>query len=122
MSACIKTYTQVNVRHKTEGIIQDAPVSEYCANKTPITTTYAGLALSLHPTPSTSVLSMNVRNTKFPLCRVGAVTRTVIITAIVPTAFHHTAILLRFLRALTPKVLMRPVVSRMHQCQSTQRG
>ena len=62
----------------------------------PTTTTYAELARILHPSPPTPVPSMNVWKTNLALWCFGALARMAMTRDVVPTACHHTEMLLRY--------------------------
>jgi hypothetical protein len=51
---------------------------------------------------------MKVRKTNLPLWCFGAAERIAVMREAVPSAFHHTETLFRYLRVYTPKVLIVP--------------
>ena len=80
----------------------------YWANKIPVITTYAWLALCPHPIPSMPVWSMKVEKTKLPDWWVGALAKIAMTTAVVPMACHKIDTLFKYLRMWTPKVFISP--------------
>jgi hypothetical protein len=71
-----------------------------------MTAMYAGLARWDYQTASTPVPLMKVRKTNLPLWCFGAAARIAMAREAVPSAYHHTETLFRYLRMRTPKVLI----------------